>query len=84
MFVTPVVKMCWEERRVDVQAWESIELILSDCLCVDHNDSWFVGGVGIASGPFQRIEHVFSGSVSVAVSVDIHIFDDQGLEQGSE
>lgn len=84
MLVAPIVKMCGEEGRVDVQTWESIELILSDCLGVDHDDSGLVEGVRVASGPFQCIEHVISRSVSVAVSVDIHIPDDQGLEQGSQ
>lgn len=55
MFVAPIVKMCGEEGRIDVQAWESIELIFSDCLGVDHDDSWSVGGVRVASGPFQCI-----------------------------
>lgn len=80
MLVAPIVKMSGEEGRVDVQAWESVELIFSDCLGVDHDDSWLVEGVSVASGPFECIEHVISRSVSIAVSVDIHIPDDQGLE----
>ena len=84
VLVTPIVDMGGEERRVDVQSWESVELILSGCLCVDHDDSWLVGRMRIVPCPFQRIQHVISRCVSVAVSVDIHIPYDQGLEQGSE